>query len=162
MDTSNNCKHGHIRYIKSDLAYQCFTATYIFWLMVLWVLLLANISFVTSTFSTLIFFTYYIPLPPLPHNSQVLHCRPRTSWCTDWMPDYSGTPRKNKRLDRETREYTTSMEFYESFVVFWKNLKQESDVNEFIILKLLFIKTLSSLRIKSLIIQVYSNLYACY
>lgn len=57
---------------------------------------------------------------------------------------------------------TTSMEFYESFVVFWKNLKQESDVNEFIILKLLFNKTLSSLRIKSLIIQVYSNLYACY
>lgn len=104
MDTSNNFKHGHIRDIKSDLAYQCFIATYIFWLMVLWVLLLAIISFVTSTFSTLIFFTYYIPLPPLPHNSQVLHCRPRTSWCTDWMPDYSGTPRKNKRLDRETRE----------------------------------------------------------
>lgn len=43
------------------------------------------------------------------------------------------------------------MEFYESFVVFWKNLKQESDVNEFIILKLLFNKTLSSLRIKSFI-----------
>lgn len=54
------------------------------------------------------------------------------------------------------------MEFYESFVVFWKNLKQESDVNEFIILKLLFNKTLSSLRIKSLIIQVYSNVYARY
>lgn len=52
------------------------------------------------------------------------------------------------------------MEFYESFVVFWKNLKQESDVNEFIILKLLFNKTLSSLRIKSLIIQVYIKLIA--
>lgn len=159
MDTCNNCKHGHIRDIKSDLAYQCFIATYIFWLMVLWVLLLANISFVTSTFSTLIFFTYYIPLPPLPHNSQVLHCRPRTSWCTDWMPDYSGTPRKNKRLDRETREVNYK---YGVLWEFWKNLKQESDVNEFIILKLLFNKTLSSLRIKSLIIQVYSNLYACY
>lgn len=52
------------------------------------------------------------------------------------------------------------MEFYEGFVVFWKNLKQESDVNEFIILKLLFNKTLSSLRIKSLIIQVYIKFIA--